>query len=974
MGRGADSAVLTKAGLLPKKGGVALFRRMRYAGRGFRYRPGDVGRASDRGYGYMGVHRRMTRAVVLAAGMMAAGMGPLAAQSLRPQDLAGPGQGVRDVTIDMNAFGGGAGASTMGSGILGGLSSAAPAAAVGEVHIQTVPDRLPSGSFVAPRAGAGAVVPVPLTQGGPAPGAVPDVRLRPVPTALPAMPARPMAAPVPSGPGGTVSSGTLAPATGGASSGAGPFQGVMSGTGPNTVFPAEVGRGRAVPARTASEAPDAAMDEPAGLSPAGEAADGENATLIRADELIRDTDLGIYKARGNVELVSDGRIVRADVVAYSQRTDILTASGNVRVLETDGTAYFANYVELTSDFKDGFVRDMSVLLIDRSRIAAPYATRTEGRRKDFWNGVYTACDTCAAGDSPWPTLSGDNDGARERQRPLWQVRAAHAVHDEEAHELIYHDATIEMLGVPIFYTPYMSQPDPTVYRRSGVLSPTYGNDERMGFWAEVPYYVVIDDHQDATIAVRGIEKEGWLLRPEYRYRFGEGEFYVNGSVTEDEVEGWSGHVQSWGLWNINEVWRTGFETAYASHDLYMTNYDFGSPDWLTNHGWVEAFQNRSYASAELFHFNDTRTSYDDDTNPFVLPVIAYDYVSEPGTWGDTLRLWSGVQSIYREEGADSHRVSGTLGWTLPGAADWGLAYEVSTDLNTDFYWVADANTVDGDVDSGFDGSVARVYPDARMTLSYPLIRTGFEGTQVLEPIASVGMAPSGMNTHRIPNEDSQDAILRSGNLFSTDRFSGRDRVDDGLRAAYGLRWSWLGDSGGRISVQAGQAYRMSDASDFFPENAGYGDGLSDYVVQVEAAPHRYLDVYYRTRLDRDDLSAGATTLGFVAGPRAVRVSGTYVSAQDFVEEDGREIPYRQEALGSVTLGLNRYWSASVGARYNVRDHERVNNWFALVYNDECLDVNLRYTNRFTKNGNDDDDLGESLMLRVVLKTVGEISY
>jgi len=724
------------------------------------------------------------------------------------------------------------------------------------------------------------------------------------------------------------------------------------------------------PALAPSVSSPAPETPPAAAPP--DTAPTDPATLIRADELRYERDLGLYRARGNVELTNGERVVMADAVSYNERTDTLTANGNVRVVEADGTTYFANYVELSADFRDGFVRDMSVLLADRSRITAVYATRTAGERKDFWKGVYTACDTCPTDEgSPWPTLSGNQAGTRERQRPLWQIRAAHVTHDEVARDIIYRDATLELFGVPVAYTPYLTQPDPTVYRRTGVLAPTFGVDDTMGYWTEVPYYVVIDDQQDTTLRVRAMSEEAWLLHPEYRLRFGSGELYLDGSLTNDGAEGLSGHLTSRGRWHINDVWRAGFDSAVATFDGYLDRYDFPNPDWLTNHAYVEAFSGRNYAAAEAFSFDDTRVDYDDDANPIVLPLVTYDYASEPVMLGGRMALNGSVQGIHREDGASSTRVSGSVGWTRAGTLNGGLAYDVNAFLNSDLYVVDDANQTDGVPGSGYDGSVARVYPSARMRLRYPMVRVAPNHRQILEPIVTVAMAPPDLNTKRIPNEDSQDPQLTHVNLFTGDRTGGRDRVDDGLSVNYGLRWTYLDADNGSVAVQFGQAWRPFE-SDFLLSSAGYGQGLSDFVGSLDVRPHPYLDLFYHFRLDRDDLTPNRTVLGFRAGPPVLSIGGTYVRVGEAGDVYDSGIPDREEVVASVNTAFSRYWSAYAGGRYNLARNQTVDLWGGLTYEDECLALALDYTSNYNEVSGEDE--GQSLVLRMTLKTLGEISF
>ena len=52
---------------------------------------------------------------------------------------------------------------------------------------------------------------------------------------------------------------------------------------------------------------------------------------------------------------------------------------------------------------------------------------------------------------------------------LARLKAGRIVRDSDAHEIKYHDAWMEIFGVPILYTPYFSTPDPTVKRQRIML-------------------------------------------------------------------------------------------------------------------------------------------------------------------------------------------------------------------------------------------------------------------------------------------------------------------------------------------------------------------------------------------------------------------------------------------------------------------------------------------------------------------------
>ena len=69
----------------------------------------------------------------------------------------------------------------------------------------------------------------------------------------------------------------------------------------------------------------------------------------------------------------------ADTVSYNQRTDTITASGNVSLSQPTGEIVFADFMELRDSMNEAFAKNVRMLLADRSRLAANTARRTNGK-------------------------------------------------------------------------------------------------------------------------------------------------------------------------------------------------------------------------------------------------------------------------------------------------------------------------------------------------------------------------------------------------------------------------------------------------------------------------------------------------------------------------------------------------------------------------------------------------------------------
>ncbi|MBV8650794.1 MAG: LPS-assembly protein LptD, partial [Alphaproteobacteria bacterium] len=313
-------------------------------------------------------------------------------------------------------------------------------------------------------------------------------------------------------------------------------------------------------------APSGTPATPANPAPARGAAPGS--ILFSADEMQTDEDLGLVVAKGHVQITQDGRTLLADTVTYNRRSDTITASGHVSLQEPTGEVLFADFMELRQHFSEAFFTEIRVLLTDRSRLAANTGRRTGGERLELRRGVYSPCDLCSS-DPNHP--------------PLWQIEAEKIVHDQESHIIEYRDATIEIGGVPVLYSPYLSHPDPTVKRQSGLLAPTFGSSSTLGLHATIPYFWALEPDKDITFNPIFTTSQGVVGEADYRQRFSDGAMSLSGSLNNGKSPDSGnptvrGHIALLGNWDLDENWRTGFDIERASDQTYERVFHFGGTE------------------------------------------------------------------------------------------------------------------------------------------------------------------------------------------------------------------------------------------------------------------------------------------------------------------------------------------------------------------------------------------------------------
>ena len=167
--------------------------------------------------------------------------------------------------------------------------------------------------------------------------------------------------------------------------------------------------------------------------------------LVQATEIRYDYTNNTVSAVGNVQIYYSGVHRRGRRGHLRPKDQASAARGNVRLTEADGKITYGQFIDLTDDYRDGFVDSLRLETVDDTRFAAARADRVKGNYTVLQNGVYTACEPCK--DDP-------------KKPPLWQVQAARIIHDSGEKMLYFEDARIEFFGVPLAYFPFMSAPDP----------------------------------------------------------------------------------------------------------------------------------------------------------------------------------------------------------------------------------------------------------------------------------------------------------------------------------------------------------------------------------------------------------------------------------------------------------------------------------------------------------------------------------
>lgn len=690
--------------------------------------------------------------------------------------------------------------------------------------------------------------------------------------------------------------------------------------------------------------------------------------LLEADEVQYDQKAEIITARGVVEISQKDRVLRADAISYNRKTGVVTAAGNVALMEPTGDVAFSDYLQVTDDFAQGIVENFKAVLIDGSRLAGAGMERLPNGRKVITRGVFTPCAACAEGDRP----------------PVWQIKGRRITHDEQKRDIQYEDATLEVFGVPVAYVPYFSHPDPTVDRRSGFLTPKVGYSENYGFIVGSPYYGVLSPETDFTVEPRIYSAEGVMLAGELRHSTDKGRFRFAASGLDESVLGagrdpatgkrFRGLVASEGRLDIDGNWRAGWDIARVTDKSYLRQYrpgaDYGpngryqTSNYLVSDLYAEGFFNRSYVDMQAMAFQSLRSTDDRRRLAMIHPYGTAEWVADRDAIGGNFSVNTNILSLTRQQGADSHRLSNLARYALPIVTDQGFMIDLAGSLQLDAYNVSDVLQSDG---SRFSGSQFRAHPRLSAYGRYPLIaRTIDGGSVIVEPVVGVVVSPRGNNPARIPNEDSRTFELDASNLFSSNRFSGRDRVDGGTRVDYGAKVAYVGDNGRGISSTVGQSHRLSTDSSAYPVGSGLDKRTSDIVANLVVTPVHWLDLAYRVRLDQTSLDTEREELSATVTSGNSGFSVSYVNYERAYPEAGIVRPRAIEMAGVGQL--TDRWGVYGQLSYDLRGQSTTEYAAGLLYRDECFGLLVAYSQDYVDSRTGRD---QTIFVKFWLRYLGD---
>ncbi|WP_213035074.1 LPS-assembly protein LptD [Candidatus Nitrotoga fabula] len=633
---------------------------------------------------------------------------------------------------------------------------------------------------------------------------------------------------------------------------------------------------------------------------------------------------GKIVARGEVELRKRGQTVFADNVVYDQTSSDLIAQGNVR-LEMQDIKMQGPHVKLNLDTNIGDITTPAFQFPAMNGRGRAENLHMAGKQQ--YSAKNVEFTTCSIEDEDWLVKAGSLDIDNVRQEGLAR------------------NARVEFMGVPILYVPKMSFAL-SEQRKSGFLSPVYGNTRKSGNEISMPYYWNIAPNRDATITPRVMTKRGLQINNEFRYMgsaYG-GEAHLdilpNDAMTDTtRYRTALKHFQNFGNGlvasaNLNHVSDNNYfrDLTNTVSTTSMVNLVREGMLGYSGGWWNTAVRMQSYQTLQ------------DPGAPIIKPYQRLPQV----TLGARRQLGNADFGMIGEFTSFSHSslVSGqrlvmypSISYPLSNSPSYFLTPKVGVHFTQ--YSLGSNYSGEGST------SPTRILPivslDSGLVLERDWKLGGKDYLQTLEPRVYFLHVPY-KNQDMLPNFDTAQADFNFAQMFTESRFFGHDRVGDATSMTYALTSRLLSakDGAERLRIALGQrfSFRTPQVNLIAPETATTNTSDILFAVMGQVTPALSLNGAYQYNPNewRDE----RINLGLRYRPEAGKVLNL---GYRFTRNSLRQMDI------STQWPLWKKWYAMGRWNYSLQDSRLLEMIAGLEYNEDCWAVRV-VAQRFVTATND----------------------
>ena len=673
---------------------------------------------------------------------------------------------------------------------------------------------------------------------------------------------------------------------------------------------------------------------------AGSAAAGKAGPLFVTADRIESTTANVIEASGHVEARQAGQNFFANWLRYDTTLSQVEARGQVRLEQTTLQVAGDTLKFNLDDYSGELTQPVYRFPAQQGRGNADRIEFIDENHFKLQDATYT---TCSVDNDDWFLKVGDLD--IDRTRSVGTAR----------------HASLQFLGVPILYTPWVDFPLNDA-RKTGMLAPTFGTTERSGLDILVPYYLNLAPNYDATLYPRLLSKRGVQLGGEFRYLLagarGENRLEYLPNDSEAERSRWSAALKNETTLNANT--QAGMVFNRVSDDDYFRDLSnlisITSLTHLNREAWLTTQHANWHAElrAQSYQTLQDSTSTIHILEPYArLPQARLGMTKTFGN-GLEFRLDSEATRFAHPTQTEGTRALAYPTLRLPLANSFGF-------FTPQIGWHSSYYDLDDSVDKQrISRNVPILSLDSGVTFDRPFRLAGHDFEQTLEPRAYYVYAPY-RNQDAIPVFDTALLDFSYAQMFTENQFIGGDRVNDAKQLTLAVTSRFIEAESGleRLQVTLGQRYYFSAQQVSLPGVPPRTSSATDLLAAVSGQITRDWRIDTAWQFDTQNGTTIRQNLGASYRPGPGRALNF---GYRFIDQTTEQVDL------SAQWPLARRWYGMFRYNYSFQDDKLVEGLAGLEYNGGCWAVRAVFQRLATK----EDQSTDALFFQLELSGMGRL--
>jgi len=531
---------------------------------------------------------------------------------------------------------------------------------------------------------------------------------------------------------------------------------------------------------------------------------------------------------GEVKIIQGYRQVEADSALVDQGANRAELDGNIRLREP-GILVTGDTMDINMDTGAATITEAEyVLHLMGIHGQASRIDRNEDETLVMHDASYTQC---------------------EPEDPSWDIRGSKISIDPETEVGTARNLTLNIKGIPVFYTPYLRFPVGDK-RQSGFLFPSISSSDNGGLDIATPYYFNLAPNYDATVTPRYISDRGFMLETELRHLNSYFDTVATFAFLSDDKGGGDTDLQRFvdlGLISENDAspyegedrWLASLAQSGGSGQRWYSNIDYSEVsdvdyfrDLDTASLSVNSETTLNQTAALGYRFNNWNVSATAQQYQSLIRNGGNQYKQLPKIKADGHYRWGDIElelnheyTVFKHQDADintniitgdrarlDYRLSWDKQWlwgfAKPTVGYRALAYKLdSENLLLGANNSPDAGAAFASFDSGayFERSGSLFGRSYSQTFEPRLF---YLYSEYADQSDFFNLTAGGSDI----KFDTAGLTFSYSQLFRDTRFSGSDRIDDANQLSVGLTTRFINDRSGLewLRLSLGQIFYFDD--------------------------------------------------------------------------------------------------------------------------------------------------------------------